>query len=387
MEIPLLAFPLCAHEERRRDTQNITALRPYVTTVPPLKLRSPVAKAAPIQAGRFPSPALAVRHGHSTGSAQLCHQHSSHAAGAARPPSPRLSGLQLLLGCPEAPPGQPRSSLEVGAREGSAFSPPQRFHPIGMPQYCGLLPILWAPPSPSTSPCNVGQTPRGSLWLVGRRAALQWLSPASPGARGVTPRGPPASWWIQTGTPPAVSFIPSPRGSRILQGTKGGIPLLFPRFSPAASDRISRLSPPLPRPPPPTSALGISAAPTSPAAPPPHPPRTLTQLRSEQTPRQAPITQPLQLPGAGTEVGGGEAAPGGRGLSGAGPGGRGGICGAEECGERRGGEGVRMGGKRWNRKGKRKRKRKGEEKEWNKRKERKKKRERKRKRMKEKEKE
>lgn len=171
---------------------------------------------------------------------------------------------------------------------------------MGSSRYSGL-------PPPINEPLCHGTNPMGSLWPVGMWAA---------------------SSRIQTRTPPSGVLHPPPRGSLILQGTKGDIPL---RTSPA-SRRLHRIASPgcphrfqvpSPGPPLPASALGASAAPTPPAVP--HPPGALTQLSSEQTPRQAPMVRPLHLPGAGPEVGGGEVAPGGAGAERGGAG-REGFC-------------------------------------------------------------
>lgn len=269
-------------------------------TVPPLKLRSQVAKAAPIQAGRFPSPALAVRHGHSTGSTQLCHQHSTHAAGAARPPSPRLLGLQLLLGCPE-PPGTAPILPGGGCRGGLSFSPLQRFHPIGMPRYRGLLPILCALPPHQRAPARWDR-PHGVPLAGGPVGCPAVVVPCFPRGRGVTPQGAPHPRGYRRDVP-----HPPPGGKG---RHSSAVPLLLSRLHRIASPGCPHLSQ---APPPaslPASALGISAAPTSPAAPVPQGTHT-AEKRAD--PQAGPHNAASAPPGAGLRLGEGRRLRGGGG--------------------------------------------------------------------------
>lgn len=187
----------------------------------------------------------------------------------------------------------------------------QLFPSIGVSSHKGA-PISWAPPDTPGSPPS-------------QRAPLPWDKP-----HGFPLAGGHVGCILMHTDEDTPQRCPSspPRGSLILQGTKGDIPL---RTSPA-SRRLHRIASPgcphrfqvpSPGPPLPASALGARAAPTPPAVP--HPPGALTQLSSEQTPRQAPMVRPLHLPGAGPEVGGGEVAPGGAGAERGGAG-REGFC-------------------------------------------------------------
>lgn len=83
-------------------------------------------KAAPIQAGWFPSPALAVSHGHSTRSTHLCHLQDQP-----DPHPPEYWGCDSSWDAlnPLTPWDSPDPPLGVGEGEGPAFS-----------QYRGFIP-------------------------------------------------------------------------------------------------------------------------------------------------------------------------------------------------------------------------------------------------------